>query len=289
MKKTTIALMYDFDKTLSYKDQQEYTFIPSLGMDAKTFWGEADKISRNNNMDRILAYMFLMIKQARKNDVPITKEAFQELGKDVILLPGVKTWFKRINDYGKAKGINIEHYILSSGLKEIMEGTPIAKYFKRIYACEFHYNTNGNADWPSQVVNYTTKTQFIFRISKGALDLYDDSAVNSYMSPTRRSVPYQNMIYIGDGMTDVPCMKLVRERGGESIALYHGNNKERVQNLLLENRVGYVCPANYSKGSELETLIKTVIDKMVIADELAKKHEIQFEEADNVKKSEEGK
>lgn len=289
MKKPTIALMYDFDKTLSYKDQQEYTFIPSLGMEASEFWGEADKISKENNMDRILAYMFLMIKQARKKDVPITREAFQKLGADVILLPGVKTWFKRINQYGKEKGVNIEHYILSSGLKEIMEGTPIAKYFKRIYACEFHYNTNGNADWPSQVVNYTTKTQFIFRISKGALDLYDDSSVNSYMPITMRSVPYSNMIYIGDGLTDVPCMKLVRDRGGESIALYHGNNKERVQKLLVEKRVGFVCPANYSKGSELETLIKKTIDRMVFADGLAREHEKQLDEAVNAFKNKVGK
>lgn len=284
MKKPTIALMYDFDKTLSYKDQQEYTFIPSLGMKAEEFWAEADRIARENNMDRILAYMFLMIKQARKKDVPITREAFQKLGADVVLLPGVKTWFKRINDYGKEHGVKIEHFILSSGLKEIIEGTPIAKYFKRIYACEFHYNTNGNADWPSQAVNYTTKTQFIFRISKGALDLYDDSAVNSYMPTTKRSVPYSNMIYIGDGLTDVPCMKLVRDRGGESIALYHGKNKDRVQKLLLEKRVGFICPANYSKGSELELLIKKTIDKMVIADSLAREHELQFDQAISDKK-----
>ena len=153
------------------------------------------------------------------------------------------------------------------------------KNFKRIYACEFHYNTNGNADWPAQVVNYTTKTQFIFRISKGALDLYDDSVVNSYMPMHSRSVPYSNMIYIGDGLTDVPCMKLVRDRGGESIALYHGKNKERCQKLLLENRVGFICPANYSKNSELETTIKTIIDKMKIADDLGREHEKQYSEA----------
>lgn len=279
MAKPTIALLYDFDKTLSIKDQQEYTFIPSLGMEASEFWGEADRISKENNMDRILAYMFLMIKQAKKKGIEINRDAFRKLGEDVGLLPGVKTWFKRINDYGKSKGVRIEHYIISSGLKEIMEGTSIAKNFKRIYACEFHYNTNGNADWPAQVVNYTTKTQFIFRISKGALDLYDDSVVNSYMPMHSRSVPYSNMIYIGDGLTDVPCMKLVRDRGGESIALYHGKNKERCQKLLLENRVGFICPANYSKNSELETTIKTIIDKMKIADDLGREHEKQYNEA----------
>ena len=167
-----------------------------------------------------------------------------------------------------------------------MEGTSIAKYFNRIYACEFHYNTNGNADWPAQVVNYSTKTQFFFRISKGALDLHDDSVVNSYVPATSRSVPYTNMIYIGDGLTDVPCMKLVRDRGGESIALYHGKNKDRVEKLLLENRVGFICPANYSKNTELDNTVKKIIDKMVIADELAREHEKQFNEA---KEQKEGK
>lgn len=266
--KTTIAIMYDFDKTLSEKDQQEYTFIPSLGITAKEFWSEADRLAKDSQMDRILAYMFLMIKQARKNNIPITREAFQKLGEDVGLLPGVKTWFKRINDYGKSKGVRIEHYILSSGLKEIMEGTPIAKNFKRIFACEFHYNTNKNADWPSHVVNYTTKTQYIFRISKGALDLYDDSTVNSYMPETSRTVPYSNMIYIGDGMTDVPCMKLVKDRGGESIALYHGKKCEQVIKLIDDHRVNFACNANYSKNSELETIVKKIIDKMTIDNQL---------------------
>lgn len=279
MSKSTIALMYDFDKTLSFKDQQEYSFIPSIGMEAKEFWGEADKLARTTNMDRILAYMYLMIKEAKKKDIEITREAFNNLGKDVELLPGVKTWFKRINEYGNEKGVEIEHYILSSGLVEIIEGTPIAKYFKRIYACEFHYNNAHNADWPGRVVNYTTKTQFIFRISKGALDLCDDSVVNSYVSQTQRSVPYSNMIYIGDGLTDVPCMKLVRDRGGEAIALYHKNDLGKVQKLLSEKRVGFACKADYRAGKELETTIKKVIDKMVIADELAKEHEIQVNEA----------
>lgn len=260
--KPTIAIMYDFDKTLSEKDQQEYTFIPSLGMTAKEFWSESDLLAKECQMDRILAYMFLMIKQAKKKGIPITRKAFQDLGKDVLLLPGVKTWFKRINDYGKSIGVKIEHYILSSGLKEIMEGTPIAKNFKRIYACEFHYNTNSNADWPSQVVNYTTKTQFLFRISKGSLDLYDDSIVNSHVASKNRSVPYKNMIYIGDGMTDVPCMTVVKDKGGQSIALYHGKKCESVHKLISEDRVNFACPANYSKNSELETVVKMIINKM---------------------------
>lgn len=278
MEKPTIALMYDFDRTLSEKDQQEYTFIPSLDMTAEEFWSESNKIAKEHNMDKILAYMFLMIKQARKKNVDITRQGFTDLGKDVILLPGVDTWFDRINKVADELGVNIEHYILSSGLKEIIEGTSIAKYFKKIYACEFHYNTNGNADWPAQVVNYTTKTQFIFRISKGSLELFDESAINSFMPPTERSVPYSNMIYIGDGLTDVPCMKVIKERGGDSIALYHKDTKDRVLKLLYEDRVNFVCEANYEEGSQLESTIQMIMKKMSVAHKLNVMHAEQENE-----------
>jgi len=258
-KKHIIALLYDFDKTLCPKDMQEYSFIPNLGMNASEFWGEANKLSVNDGMDRILAYMYLMMKLGRKNDFPITKESFQQLGKDVKLYKGVKTWFKRINDYGKSLGVEIEHYILSSGLKEIIDGTPIAKEFKKIYACEFHYNTNGNADWPQQAVNFTTKTQFLFRISKGVLDTADDFLLNRKVKDEDRRIPYQNMIYFGDGMTDVPCMKLVKQYGGHSIAIYNNKEKQKVEPLLKDDRVNFICEGDYSEGSTLETIVKEII------------------------------
>jgi len=250
MAKTIIALMYDFDKTLCEKDMQEYGFIPSIGMEPEDFWDEANKIAHKYNMDKILAYMLLMNKQAKKNDLQITKESLQSLGKDVVFFPGVDTWFERINAYGRSLGLEIEHYIISSGLKEIIEGTSIAHEFKRIYACEFHYNERGNAVWPRQVVNFTTKTQFLFRISKGVLDVLDDVTLNSYMSDEDRRIPYRNMIYLGDGITDVPCMKLVKQYGGQSIALYHGDDMTKVHKLLGENRVNYICNSDYRKGSE---------------------------------------
>ena len=240
MSKPIIALMYVFDKTLCAKDMQEYSFIPSIGMSAAEFWGEANKISVKSSMDKILAYMYVMLKQAKKNNVPITKEAFMKLGQDVKLFPGVKTWFKRINAYGKTLGVEIEHYIISSGLAEIVQGTPIAKEFKRIYACEFHYNASGNADWPQQAINYTTKTQFLFRISKGVLDTLDDDTLNSKMRDDERRVPYRNMIYFGDGLTDVPCMKLIKQYGGQSIAIYQANKFHKVQKLIDEGRVNYL-------------------------------------------------
>ncbi len=277
--KPIIALMYDFDKTLCEKDMQEYSFIPSIGMSPEEFWGEANKISVKNSMDRILAYMYLMIKLAKKKDIPITKEAFKELGKDVVLLRGVKTWFKRISEIAKSEGVIVEHYIISSGLSEIIEGTPIAKYFKRIYACEFHYNERGNADWAQQAINFTTKTQFIFRISKGVLDTVDDYTLNSYVSENDRRIPYRNMIYIGDGLTDVPCMTVVRDRGGESIAIYHKGEEDKAYKLIQENRVGYIAYADYSKDCELENIVKQLIKKMAIVDYLEHLHEQELQES----------
>ena len=269
MAKTIIALMYDFDKTLCEKDMQEYGFIPSIGMEPEDFWDEANKIAHKYNMDKIVAYMLLMNKQAKKNDLQITKESLQSLGKDVVFFPGVDTWFERINAYGRSLGLEIEHYIISSGLKEIIEGTSIAHEFKRIYACEFHYNERGNAVWPRQVVNFTTKTQFLFRISKGVLDVLDDVTLNSYMSDEDRRIPYRNMIYLGDGITDVPCMKLVKQYGGQSIALYHGDDMTKVHKLLGENRVNYICNSDYRKGSELEKIVKLILTRMAITNKLA--------------------
>ena len=243
-----------------------------------------NEISEKNNMDRILSYMFLMIKMAKNKNVGIKKADFMNLGKDVIFLKGVKTWFKRINEYGKSQGILVEHYILSSGLKEIIEGTPIAKEFKKIYACEFYYNKSGNADWPKQVINFTTKTQFIFRISKGALEQLDDKKLNSVIDHDDRRIPYRNMIYIGDGMTDVPCMKLVKMKGGESIAIYHKDTIDIAKRLFKDKRVGYICKADYRKNSELESIVKLLIDQMALTSKLVdlhKEHKEQYLEEKN--------
>ena len=276
-KKHIIALMYDFDKTLCAKDMQEYSFIPNIGMEADEFWAEANRISVKNNMDRILAYMYLMMKLAKKKDFPITKESFQQLGKDVVLFKGVKTWFKRINEFGKSLGVEIEHYILSSGLKEIIEGTPIAKEFKKIYACEFHYNERGNADWAQQAVNFTTKTQFVFRISKGVLNVSDDVALNTKLPDEARRIPYQNMIYFGDGLTDVPCMKIIKQYGGHSIAIHNKKQVHKVQSLLKDERVNFVCESDYQKDSELEKIVKLIIQKVAIQNELNDISKEQYE------------
>ncbi len=270
-KRPAAAIMYDFDKTLCTRDMQEYSFIPGLGISAKAFWDEAAKLS-DSGMDKILAYMYLMLKKAREADKPIKRENFVAMGKDIDFFAGVTGWFDRITAYGAERNLSVEHYIISSGLKEIIEGSQIRDKFRKIYACEFHYDANGVADWPCVSVNYTTKTQFLFRINKGVLDFSDDVALNRFVPDDERPVPFRNMVYIGDGMTDVPCMKIVKANGGRSIAVYRKGQKKKVEDLLVHNRVDFVSPADYSEGGDLDSLVKKIIDNMTVTNDLVESH-----------------
>lgn len=259
--KPIIAIMYDFDKTLCTRDMQEYTFIPSVGMEPTEFWAYAGKISGKEGMDSILAYMYCMIETAKKAGSPITRDTLVSCGKHVEYHPGVYDWFERINGYGKECGVQIEHYVLSSGLKEIIDGTSIAQFFKRIYACEFLYR-DGEAVWPKTSVNYTNKTQFVYRINKGVLDINNDRDLNRSLPESDRRVQFTNMIYIGDGLTDVPCMKLVKQGGGHSIAIYHKEQKETAMPLLKHDRVDWMFEADYRKNSALDKAMKMLIENL---------------------------
>lgn len=260
--------MYDFDKTLCTKDMQEYTFIPNLGIEAKDFWTEADKLRQENMMDQVLTYMYLMFQKMANNNRPLKREYLNKMGENIQLFPGVNEWFTRINEYGKEVGMEVEHYIISSGLKEIIEGTEIGKYFKEIYASEFYYNEDGNAVWPRLAVNYTNKTQFLSRINKGVLDISDDASLNKKMLDNERRISTSNMIYIGDGYTDVPCMKLTKDNGGVSIAVYHGENNDTAKNLLRDERINYMAKADYSLDSEIDKIVHKTIKAMAINTEL---------------------
>lgn len=270
MTRPIVAIMYDFDKTLCTKDMQEYAFIPALGIDATTFWKEANKLTDDQEMDNVLAYMFKMVEEAKEKKVRIKRKTFQKMGKKIEYFDGVETWFERINKYGQKAGVRIEHYIVSSGIKEIIEGTEIAKYFKKIYACEFMYDYNDTILWPKFAVNYTTKTQFLFRINKGVLAIDSKSAekLNRFTPDDERRVPFRNMIYIGDGLTDVPCMKLVKTNGGQSIAVYdEDKGKEAVQALKKAGRVNFVA-ADYRQGGDIETIVKSIIKKIQAVEEM---------------------
>ena len=276
--KFSIALIYDFDGTLAAGNMQEYDFIPAVGKSNSEFWNEANLLAERQDADQILTYMALMLREAQAKGLSLRREAFQESGKKIELYEGVMEWFDRINAYGEERGVRVLHYINSSGLKEIIEGTPIADKFRKIYACSFLYNVDGIAYWPGVAVNYTNKTQFIFKINKGVESVYDTKQVNKFMEEKQRPVPFSRMIYVGDGTTDIPCMRLVKNFGGHSIAVYNPKDESKrgeMNTLIRDNRVNHVCPADYSEGTEMDIVVKTIIDKCV-AD-----HKLQLLEAEN--------
>ena len=271
MKKPIMAIMYDFDKTLSTTDMQNYAFIPALGMTPDEFWGATGEFSKKTGCERILSYMWMMIKLSKEKGIQCTQKWLNSFGKEVRYYPGVETWFKRINEYGKSKGVRVEHYLVSSGTKEIVDGTSIAKEFKKIYGCEFYYDPETKLPvWPKFAINYTQKTQYFFRISKGITNKTDDSVNNKTVS---RRIPYENMVYLGDGMTDVPCMVLVKQNNGNAIAIYNKKEQGNVSSLLRGGRVNFACLADYSENSDLDKTMKLIIDKISINHTLKCKEE----------------
>ena len=257
-----IAIMYDFDGTLASGNIQEYNFIPALNMASGEFWEDVNDLATKNNMDTNLAYMYLMLKMAENKNISIKRDSFKEYGRNVHFYPGVMEWFDRINDYGKSIGVNVHHYIISSGIKEMIEGTKIADKFDKIYASSFLYSVDDIAKWPAVSVNYTNKTQFLFRINKGCLEIYDKK-INEAMSENERYIPFSNMIYLGDGDTDVPCMKLVKGFGGKSIAVYDNPlRKTTAEKLYSDDRVNYISESNYTNNSYLDKYVKTCLDNI---------------------------
>lgn len=259
--KTVAAVLYDFDNTLSTKDMQEYAFIPGVGMSPKEFWEKCRAMAAAHQMDQILAYMYVMVDSA-KGKMLLNRSEFSRLGKSVELFPGVASWFGRINKYAERENIALEHYVISSGLKEIIEGTKIAGEFKEIYAAEFLYDEKGVPVWPAMAVNYTSKTQFLFRINKNVMSVTENDALNEFTPEEKRRIPFRNMIYIGDGLTDVPCMKLVKVNGGHSIAVYKNGDPCEANRMILDGRVDYTAPADYGKNGKLEQIVFAVIDQI---------------------------
>ena len=272
-KKLVVALIYDFDGTLSPGNMQEYDFIPAIGKSNHEFWKRSNQTALEQDGDPILAYMYQMLHEAQSAGKSLRRESFAQSGQNIELYEGVKEWFPRINAYAAERGIKLHHYINSSGLREMIEGTPIAKEFRKIYACSFFYNVDGVAYWPAVAVNYTNKTQFIFKINKGVESVYDSVRINEFIEEEKRPVQFRHMIYFGDGTTDIPCMKLVKQQGGHSIAVYNPRSRQKRQEMLRliqDNRVNYVCPADYSPDKEIDRLVKMIIDKIAIDYQLSK-------------------
>lgn len=272
-----LAICYDFDKTLSPDDMQAQGYIQSVGYDVADFWAESNVLATANDMDQNLAYMYKMMEKAR-GKLLFTKSTLEEYGSKVHLFPGVADWFERIRRYGKEHGVLVEHYIISCGLKEMIDGTEPGRngVFEKIYASAFYYDDYGVALWPAQVINYTNKTQFLFRISKGVLDI-NDPGVNDYFAPDEIRIPFRNMVYIGDSDTDVPCMKLVNSYGGHSIGVYN-DDKTKVQKMLRDGRIKYYAPADYSEGTELDELVKAIIRRTAANEVLEEIHYMKVKE-----------
>ena len=262
-KRPQVALVYDFDGTLSPGNMQEFGFIQATGKTKEEFWDRNRKLAEGKDANGILTYMFLMLEEAKKNNISLTRESFQSFGKNVELFRGVKQWFSFINEYGASIGLDIKHYINSSGLKEMIEGTPIAQEFENIYACSFLYDDDGVAYWPAVAVDYTTKTKFLFKINKGIRQVSDNRRVNQFIPDSKRPIPFPRMIYFGDGETDVPCMKMVKEHGGHAIAVYNTPEKEAMAcQLVREGRANFMCTANYSRGGVMNIIVKRILDKI---------------------------
>ena len=261
-----VAVMYDFDRTLCTRDMQEYSFIPSLGITEREFWDFANVLGSQQHMDSVLSYMYAMVKLSSDRGKPLQRQHLVNMGRNVEFFPGVTSWFARVSDRGAQLGMQVEHYVISSGMKEIIEGTAIADCFKSIFACEFLYDGDGNAVWPKTDVNYTNKTQFVYRINKGVLDVANDVDLNRSMPDDSKRVPFCNMIYIGDGLSDVPCMKMMKAYGGYSIAVYQ--NRRKVESMLERDRVDFIYPADYREGSGLDVTMKNILRKIAVSETL---------------------
>lgn len=264
-----MAICYDFDKTLSPDDMQTFTLIPSFGVDKDCFWNESNILAEENLMDSNLAWMYNLIKYSKFKDKSIRREYFRETGAKVPLYKGVEDWFERITEYARRRGVILEHYIISSGLREIIEGSVIASKVKRIYASSFLYSSDGVAVWPAQAVNYTNKTQFIFRIAKGFHEEFDER-VNDTMEVSELRIPYDNIVYIGDSATDIPCMRLVKSKGGYSIGVYDSDtqNKDKVHKLFCDGRINLYAPADYRKGEKLDIFVEHIIEEIAAKETL---------------------
>jgi len=267
MKKIRMAICYDFDGTLAPGNMQEYGFIERLGMTPADFWRKSNALARQQKADNIAAYMWQMRSESLARGLPFKRSELRGYGSGVKLFPGVAAWFNRINAYAASKGVVLEHYIISSGLKEMIEGTSIAACFTEIFASSFMYDADDVAVWPGLIVNYTNKTQFLYRVNKGLLDVSDNETINKHMDDWDKPIPFSNIIYVGDGETDVPSMKTVKREGGYTIAVYPAGSKTgrvAVRALLGIGRADIIAPGDYRSGRAIDTFVKTIIEKTVV-------------------------
>ena len=262
------ALVYDFDGTLARGNVQEHSFIPEVGLSISDFWAEVKRRTREHNADDVLTYMWYMLEAAKDAGVRVTREMLQEHGRKTIFFDGLDSWFNRINEFGATLGLGLEHYIVSSGNLELIQGSAIVERFSRVYASQFIFSEDGEAVWPGLAINYTNKTQFLFRINKGVDNNWDNEAVNRWIPMPDRPVPFERMIFFGDGDTDIPSMKMVRHQGGHSIAVFDpvdfaaDRSQEKIYKLIAADRVHFVAPADYSAGGQLDVITRGILSRI---------------------------
>lgn len=263
MKDCEVAFMFDFDDTLIDGSMQDFGLFELIGVKSEDFWRKKDEFAIKHNMDYINAYMYILLSEAKQNGVKITKEILSNCGKNLPFFKGVKEFFPRMREYAESVGLNLEFYIISSGNKEIIEGSEIGSVFKRIFASEYVYNENNEPIWIANNVNYTVKTQFINRIRKGLIDdLFDVVEVNEKINDHSKLIPYSNMVYFGDGFTDIPSMKVVSMNGGNSICVYKGQNKAKAEETKRDGRSTHVALADYSEGGRIDKICKNILDEI---------------------------
>jgi len=262
----TIALVYDFDGTLSPQPMQEYTVLPKIGVEPAEFWAMVNREARETESDSMLVYMRHIIEALELGRINVKRGDFAVMAKAIEYFPGVPTWFPRINQYVRRKSggkVKVQHYLISAGQKEILDGASIKKHFKRIYASEYHFDHHGVATFPKLLVTDTMKTQFLFRINKGREGI--NESINEHMPEAERPIPFQNMIYVGDGMTDVPSMALTKKSGGHTVAVYQrgGKGREVCVKLLNAGRADFIAPADYRAGSKLARRVELLLDAII--------------------------
>jgi hypothetical protein len=261
------AIVYDFDGTLARGNLQECSFIPKMHMSRADFWAEVKRRTEEEDADEILVYMHLMLEKAKEAGEVVSKDMLRGHGRAAKLFSGLdgELWFTRMNSFAARHGLRLQHYIISSGIEEMIRGCSIQGAFKKIYASKYIYDGE-IAAWPGVAINYTTKTQYLFRINKGIENHWNREALNGYMPEASRPLPFSRMIFLGDGDSDIPAMKMMTQQGGHSVAVYdelrEPHDLEKIHSLISDNRVNFVAPANYEEKSQLDIIVKGILGRV---------------------------
>lgn len=263
------ALVYDFDGTLGPGNIQDHSLLPEyLQISKQAFWDRVAVEKLEQDADEILVYLRLLLELAAARGLTVTREILRQHGARTPLFAEVESWFDRIDAYAAERGLVLDHYVISSGNEEMILGTRIARHLKKVFACRYSYDGSGNARWPAVAINYTGKTQFLFRINKGIDNSWDDEPVNRWVPPSERPVPFSRIIFLGDGDTDIPAMKMVRHQGGHSVAVFDPERwakrelQNKVYNLIAEDRAHFVVPADYTEGGQLDITVKGILGRI---------------------------